>query len=135
MRTAGKLVTTVVDLFSRHSTRIAVLDTTVNHIPEVLEFGYKPDVEGDSTSGIHEYVLVGASCLAGDSFGRYRFDVPLSIGDTVTFANIGAYAQVKSHRFNGINLPAVWVMTSNGNLIERQSLDYNDFLIQWRTNG
>ena len=135
VRTAGKLVTTVVDLFTRHSTRIAVLDTTVNHIPEVLEFGYKPDVEGDCPSGIHEYVLVGASCLSGDSFGRFRFHVPLSVGDTVTFANVGAYAQVKSHRFNGINLPSVWITTSTGNLIERQSLDYDDFLKHWRTNG
>ena len=134
VRTSGKLISTIVDLFDRHSTRIAVLDTSVNHMPEVLEFGYQPDVEGASTTGVHEYVLAGASCLAGDTFGRYHFDAPLSVADTITFVDVGAYAQAKSHRFNGINLPSVWIRSTEGILMERQSLDYADYLIHWKAN-
>ena len=134
VRSAGKLVATIVDLFDRHNTRIAVLDTSVNHMPEVLEFGYQPDVEGTCSAGAHEYVFVGASCLAGDAFGTYRFDTPFSVGDTVTFADLGAYAQAKSHRFNGINVPSVWIRSPEGILRERQSLDYDEYLIHWRAN-
>ena len=47
VRTAGNLVTTVIDAFEREGRRIAVLDTTVNHIPEALEFDYQPDVIGE----------------------------------------------------------------------------------------
>ena len=135
VRSAGHLVASVVDLFERHDTRIAILDTSVNHLPEVLEFGYQPEVEGSTVDGDHEYVLAGGSCLAGDTFGRYRFDAPLSIGTTITFIEAGAYAQAKSHRFNGINLPAVWIASPDGSLTERQMLDYASYLEHWMPNA
>jgi carboxynorspermidine decarboxylase len=129
------LVASVIDIFERHDTRIAILDTSVNHLPEVLEFGYQPEVEGSTVDGDHEYVLAGGSCLAGDTFGRYRFDAPLSIGTTITFIEAGAYAQAKSHRFNGINLPAVWIASPDGSLTERQMLDYASYLEHWMPNA
>ena len=131
VRSAGYLVSTVIDEFNRDGTSIAVLDTSVNHIPEVLEFGLEPEVIGATELGQYEYLLVGSSCLAGDVFGRYRFAEPLELRKTVTFMNVGSYAQSKSDRFNGINLPAVWLATPDGLLEQRQSLGYENFLEQW----
>ena len=54
-----------------------MLDTTVNHMPEVFEYQFRPDVLGHNDAGAYEYVLAGMSCLAGDIFGEYRFDAPL----------------------------------------------------------
>ena len=135
VRAAGYLVASVIDSFARDSTQVAILDTSVNHLPEVLEFGYQPEIEGGSTDGDYEYLLAGSSCLAGDVFGTYRFDAPLAIGSTVTFTEAGAYAQAKSHRFNGINLPAVWIMSPDGSLRERQMLDFESYLQQWMPNA
>ena len=135
VRAAGNLVASVVDAFERDGTRVAVLDTSVNHIPEVLEFGYQPDVKESTLDGDHEYLLAGGSCLAGDAFGKYRFSTPLAKGTTLTFTEAGAYAQAKSHRFNGINLPSVWIASPEGSLTERQSLDYNSYLQHWMPNA
>ena len=131
VRAAGYLVSSVIDMIDRYGTQVAVLDTSVNHLPEVLEFGYQPEVQGSAPDGGYEYLLAGGSCLAGDVFGRYRFHTPLAIGSTVTFTEVGAYAQAKSHRFNGINLPSVWVACPSGSLEERQSHDYGIYLEHW----
>ena len=131
VRTAGYLIASVIDIFERCNTKVAILDTSVNHLPEVLEFGYRPEVEGSIEAGKFEYLLAGGSCLAGDVFGCYGFDVPLIIGSRVTFAEAGAYSQAKSHRFNGINLPSVWVTSPSGDLTKRQSLDYENYLQYW----
>ena len=131
VRTAGYLVASVIDEFERNGTIVAVLDTSVNHIPEVLEFGWQPEVAGSTENGGYEYLLAGSSCLAGDVFGRYHFDEPLEVGKTVTFMGVGSYAQAKSDRFNGINLPAVWVATPDGLFTRRQSLGYENYLEHW----
>ena len=131
VRPAGNLIASVVDIFERCDIRVAILDTSVNHLPEVLEFGYQPDVKESTDDGSHEYVLAGGSCLAGDVFGRYRFDAPLELGMTITFAEAGAYAQAKSHRFNGINLPSVWIASPDGSLTARQSPDYKSYVEHW----
>ena len=81
VRNSSVLVSQVVDLFDVDGRRIAVLDTSVNHMPEVLEFSYQPDVLEQSENGQHEYVLAGSTCLAGDVFGTYRFNSELDIGD------------------------------------------------------
>ena len=134
VRTAGYLVASVIDVFERDGIHVAILDTSVNHLPEVLEFGYVPEVEGSTADGAHEYLLAGSSCLAGDVFGRYRFQTPLDINNTITFTEAGAYAQAKSHRFNGINLPSVWTVGSDGKRIVHQEFDYVDYLRHWMPN-
>ena len=125
---AGSLVSSIIDLFESDGKTIVVLDTTVNHLPEVLEFQYKPDVMDSIEDGEFEYILAGASCLAGDKFGTYRFKAPLEIGSRVVFENVGAYSLVKAHMFNGINLPSVYLMRESGDLELIQEFTYEDFL-------
>jgi len=128
VRSAGSLVATVSDLFERDGCRIAVLDASVNHLPETFEYNYKVDVTNEVDDGDHTYTLAGSSCLAGDLFGEYTFDAPLRVGQRLVFEDVGAYSLVRAHRFNGINLPSVYEYGCDGELLLRKAFDYDDFL-------
>lgn len=112
-RRAGTVEATVHDLIDNGDLQIAVLDTTVNHMPEVFEFQFEPDVLGHVDGGAHSYILAGCTCLAGDVFGEYAFDTPLRIGSRITFLNMGAYTSTKAHRFNGVALPSIYTKRGN----------------------
>jgi carboxynorspermidine decarboxylase len=128
VRSSGYLVATVIDLFRANGKSIAVLDTTVNHVPEVFEYQVAPDIMGHDDDGDHEYQLAGSSCLAGDVMGDYGFRRPLKVGSRVVLKNVGAYTMVKAHMFNGINLPAVYSISAAGELTLRRRFTYDDFL-------
>lgn len=125
------LVAQVVDLFVSDGAQVAVLDTTVNHMPEVFEYQFSPGIVGDTNEGRYCYILAGATCLAGDVFGEYAFDTPLAVGSRVTFTGVGAYTLVKSHMFNGINLPTIYALTPAGDLTLQKRYDYEDFRHTW----
>ncbi len=125
---AGTLVASVLDIFESDGKTIAVLDTTVNHLPEVLEFQYRPDVLNDTPGGKFEYILAGCTCLAGDVFGEYRFEEPLSVGSRVVFLGCGAYSLVKAHMFNGVNLPTIYIQRGNGEVEVIRRFGYEDYL-------
>jgi carboxynorspermidine decarboxylase len=128
---AGSLVATVMDLFKHGDAEIAVLDTSVNHQPEVFEYQRTPHVLESMATGAYEYLLAGGTCLAGDLFGRHRFVQPLRIGSRVTFSGVGAYALAKAHRFNGHNLPAIYLRLPTGELQLLKQYDYEDYYRQW----
>ena len=125
--TAGFLVASVVDILESGDATIVILDTTVNHLPEVFEYQYEPNVQGHADDGQFEYTLAGCSCLAGDVFGQYAFHEPLGVGSKVIFENVGAYSLVKAHMFNGINLPTIYVLTETGDLVMKKRFTYEDF--------
>lgn len=128
VRSAGYLVASVIDMFRAGGKSIAVLDTTVNHVPEVFEYQFEPDVLGHDDDGEFEYRLAGSSCLAGDVFGEYAFPKRLRLGSRIVLSNVGAYAMVKAHMFNGINLPAIYSVTSARELVLRRRFTFEDFL-------
>ena len=134
VRGAGFLVASILDIFDVDGSRIVVLDTTVNHMPEVLEFNYRPDVIGQQEDGLFEYILAGSTCLAGDVFGTYRFTEPLEVGGKIVFEEAGAYTLAKAHRFNGINLPEVGVLSADGQYRVCKTFTYQDFTEYWMTN-
>ena len=105
---AGFLISSIVDLFERSGKRIAVLDTSVNHLPKVFECQESPEVIDHKKTNPYSYILTGATCLAGDVFGEYRFSHKLSLGDLIVFKNVGAYSVVKAHKFNGIEIPQIY---------------------------
>lgn len=125
VRRAGSIEATVQDILDGDDTQIAILDATVNHMAEVFEFQFEPDVRGHVDGGMHPYILAGCTCLAGDVFGEYAFDIPLSVGTRVTFLNMGAYTMTKAHRFNGIALPTVYTRRADGvmRLVVEDSFD------------
>ena len=111
---------------------MAVLDTTVNHMPEVFEYVFEPDVAGHSEEAPYSYILAGSSCLAGDIFGEYAFSDELTIGDRVIFENVGAYTIAKAHMFNGIDLPAIYSLTPKGDLVLRKNFGQSAFAERWK---
>lgn len=123
---AGSIVTTVVDLFESGGREVAVLDTSVSHVPEVLEYQYVPEIAGPD--GCHRYVLDGASCLAGDTFGHHCLATKLDVGSRVVITDVGAYSLVKASWFNGIALPTVYSRSADGILTRRMSFGFEDFL-------
>jgi carboxynorspermidine decarboxylase len=127
VRDACFIVAGVVDLIESDGKAIAILDTTVNHIPEVFEYQFSPTVLNETQTGAFTYSLTGGTCLAGDVFGDYSFDEPLEIGSRVIFSSVGAYSFVKSHMFNGINLPTVFSIDAIGRFTVRQQFTYEDF--------
>ncbi len=132
IREAGFIVSTVLDTFDSGGKTIAVLDTTVNHMPEVFEYVFEPDVAGHHDQAPNSFILAGSSCLAGDIFGEYAFTEPLTIGDRVIFENVGAYTLVKAHMFNGIDLPTVYALTADGRLHLRRDFRRSAFTEHWK---
>ena len=132
VRKAGYLVSAVLDIIQSNGKNVAILDTTVNHLPEVLEFQYEPDVQGHREGAPHVYILAGCSCLAGDLFGEYAFDEKLQVGSRVVFENVGAYSTVKWHTFNGINLPSIYLLTETGELVLQKEFTYEDYAAKHR---
>lgn len=127
VRDAGWLVSTVLDLFESDGKTVAVLDTTVNHLPEAFDNQDRPQVLGDTPGGRHRYLLAGCTCLAGDVFGEYAFEAPLEVGSRLVFRGVGAYTLVKAHMFNGVNLPAVYAVSANGELTLKKRFTFADF--------
>ncbi len=130
---AGSLLTTVVDCFERDGQAIAVLDTGVQHLPEVFEYQRAPPLKEHRSEGAHAVLLAGCSCLAGDLFGEYRFARPLSVGDRVTFERVGAYSLIKASWFNGYGLPSVYLRKPGGRMQHMKSYAYEDYHKQWST--
>ena len=131
VRNAALLVSQVIDLIEVDGKTVAVLDTSVNHLPEVLEFNYQPEVLGQSNGAGYEYILAGSTCLAGDVFGAYCMRSKLEIGTRVVFPGSGAYTLAKAHRFNGVNLPNIWALGYDGILRLRKQYTFQHYKDQW----
>ncbi len=127
---AGFLLTTVLDRFISDGKSVLVLDTSVNHNPEVFEYQIKPILLEEDGSGDESAILVGSTCLAGDLFGEYRFNRLPEVGDKLVFSNVGAYSLIKASRFNGYNLPDIYAIRA-GCVGLRKSYNYEDFRQQW----
>lgn len=125
---AGYIVSSVIDIFESDDKNIAVLDTTVNHMPEVFEYQYRPEIMQEAPDGTHEYILAGSTCLAGDVFGTYKFAEPLDIDSRIVFQYMGAYTLVKAHMFNGVNLPSIYAYTQDGRLELKKEFGYEDYI-------
>ena len=130
VRKCGSLVGSVVDLFESDGQKVAVLDTSVNHMPEVFEYQFEPGVLGHREGALHRYLLAGSTCLAGDIFGEYHFDESLHIGSRLIFCDMGSYTLVKAHWFNGVPLPNVYSLSPSGVPTLQHRFSYNDFKLR-----
>lgn len=135
VRSAGYLVTEILDITPIDGTNVVILDTTVNHMPEVFEFNYSPEVFGQLDNGPYEYILAGTTCLAGDIFGTYRFADPLEVGQRLIFCDAGAYALSKAHRFNGVNLPNIGLLETTNEYRITKTYSYRDFISFWTNHA
>ncbi len=128
---AGYLVSSVIDLFESDGKTIAVLDSSVNHNPELFEYQRRPDLAGEMPGSSHGVILAGATCLSGDLFGEYQLPQPLKLADRVIFKNVGAYSMIKANRFNGQNLPSIYALERDGAITLKRHYHYQEYRAQW----
>jgi carboxynorspermidine decarboxylase len=127
---AGFLVSTVIDSFVSDGKTLVILDTSVNHNPEVFEYQRQPELHEHDPKGPYPAILAGCTCLAGDVFGEYRFSKLPEIGDKVVFNNVGAYSLIKANRFNGYNLPDIYLHQGQ-RITKLKQYAYQDYRRQW----
>ena len=127
VRGAGFLICEVVDVVSSGGGSIAVVNASINHLPEVFEYQFEPDVVGHCERAENRYTLAGSTCLAGDIFGEYAFAEELKIGSRIVFENVGAYTTTKSNMFNGIPLPTIFLARLDNTLELLNECTYDDF--------
>ena len=127
---AGYLASRVLDVAENGKTRIAVLDASAAcHMPDVLEMPYRPPVYGAEEAAVkaHTFCLGGPTCLAGDVIGEYSFDAPLGEGDLLLFGDMAIYTTCKNNTFNGMPLPDIFVLRTDGQLQCLRAFEYTDF--------
>lgn len=128
---AGFLLTTVLDRFCSGGKTLLILDTSVNHHPQIFEYQLKPTLVNEDINGGETAILAGCSCLAGDLFGEYRFNKVPEVGERLLFADVGAYSLIKASRFNGYPLPAFYL--AGDGYIKCLKVDrYSDYRQQWQ---
>lgn len=126
---AGYLVTTVLET-GKNGINVAITDASAAcHMPDVLEMPYRPNIIGADLPE-HKpftYRLGGNTCLAGDIIGDYSFDEPLREGARLVFEDMAIYSMCKNNTFNGIPLPAIYLLKENGEVELLKKFGYDDF--------
>ena len=128
---AGYLVSRVLDVVENSGHAIAILDASAAcHMPDVLEMPYQPPILDTSAQlkGGSVLRLAGPTCLAGDVVGDYTFSSAPMVGDAVIFGDMAIYTTCKNNTFNGMPLPDLWKLTSDGKLIRLTDFGYSDFV-------
>ena len=127
---AGYLVTTVLDTLQNGDTRLAILDMSAAcHTPDVIEMPYRPPLLDAGEPGEKPCTvrLGGPTCLAGDVMGDYSFKAPLAPGQRLVFGDMAIYTTCKNNTFNGMPLPDIWLLRSDGSLARLAHFGYQDF--------
>ena len=125
----GYLVATVLDTV-KNGMDLAILDTSATcHMPDTLEMPYRPMIIGSGMPNEKPYTyrLGGMTCLAGDVIGDYSFDEPLKAGDTLVFTDMAHYTMVKTHMFNGVNLPSICLYNEEKGMQVIREFHYEDY--------
>ena len=127
---AGYLLTRVLDIVENSGEKIAILDSSAAcHMPDVIEMPYTPPLLNASSdnSKPYSYRLGGPTCLSGDVIGDYSFDSELKIGDMLVFGDMAIYTTVKNNTFNGMPLPNIYSLKSDGSTERLTDFGYSDF--------
>ena len=125
----GVLIASVLDIF-HNGMDIAILDTSASaHMPDVLEMPYRPVIEGAGLPGEYPftYRLAGLTCLAGDVIGDFSFPAPLNVGDRLVFQDMAHYTMVKNNTFNGVRLPSIGILSTQGEFRLVRKFGYPDY--------
>ena len=109
---------------------IAILDVSASaHMPDCLEMPYRPMIRGSAEPGVlpYSYRLGAPTCLAGDVIGDYSFESAIEIGDEVIFEDMIHYTIVKNNTFNGIPLPSIGMLRSDGSFKLLREFGYEHY--------
>lgn len=127
----GFLKSTVLDIVHSAGIDVAILDVSfAAHMPDTLEMPYKPRIRhaaSEPVTGKPTYRFGGMTCLAGDYYGDYSFESPLTIGDEIIFEDMIHYTMVKTTTFNGVNLPDIGMIDKQGIYKRFKHFGYESF--------
>ena len=127
---AGYLLSRVLDIVENGDDKIAILDASAAcHMPDVIEMPYTPplmNAVSDDTKPFR-YRLAGPTCLSGDVIGDYSFDSELETGDMLVFGDMAIYTTCKNNTFNGMPLPDIFRLGSDGSIEKLTGFGYGDF--------
>lgn len=127
---AGYLMTRVLDIVENNGIKIAILDSSAAcHMPDVIEMPYTPPLLNAASDGTkpYKYRLAGPTCLSGDVTGDYSFDNELKRGDMLIFGDMAIYTTVKNNTFNGMPLPDIYKLGTDGSVEKFTDFGYSDF--------
>lgn len=124
----GELHASVLDIVENTGIKTAIIDASFAcHMPDCLEMPYKPAITESKDNGQFRYRIGGNSCLSGDFISDWGFDHELREGDRLTFEDMNHYTNVKTHMFNGIQHPDVWLRKNDGEMLLLRHYDYADY--------
>lgn len=104
------------------------LDRNQNTVSSEQFFGLPPvHRAGEPGEQTYSYKLSSCTCLAGDIIGDYSFQREIVPGDRLYFEDMAIYSMVKNNTFNGMRLPDIAVMDSEGCCMVQKSFGYEDF--------
>lgn len=106
---------------------LAIVDASIEaHMLDLLI--YRIEAKIAPNAGQHTYMICGKSCLAGDIFGEFQFENPLSVGDRISIQDAGGYTMVKKNWFNGVHMPSIAVRELDGQVRLVKSFTYTDYV-------
>jgi carboxynorspermidine decarboxylase len=106
---------------------VAIVDSSTEaHMPDLLIYQQSAQIVPDE--GSYSYLVCGKSCLAGDTFGEFRFDRELKPGDRISIQDAAGYTIVKKNWFNGIQMPAIVVRELDGRLNLVRQFSFEDYV-------
>lgn len=126
----GFLRAKIEDVLLKDDLHVAMLDASFSaHMPDTLEMPYQPVIRGFSQqSGQYKIKFGGNTCLAGDQMGLYYTDRIPEFGDDVILEDMIHYTMVKTTTFNGVNLPSIGMIHTNGEFELLKSPSYQDYI-------
>jgi len=127
---AGYLITEIMDIVENHEIQTLILDASAAcHMPDVLEMPYRPPLyaSGQPDEKEFNYRLSSCTCLAGDIIGEYSFENQQHIGGRLCFEDMMIYSMVKNNTFNGMPLPDIGILHTDGSYEVIKKFDYQDF--------
>lgn len=128
----GVLVARVEDIVRNGGRNTMMLNVSFAcHMPDCLEMPYKPVILGmhDPVEGEESWFMGGNSCLAGDTYGSWAFDVAHTpkVGDPVVFRDMIHYTMVKTTMFNGVTHPSIVIYTPEEGFKVIRTFGYHDY--------
>ena len=106
---------------------LAVVDSSTEaHMLDLLI--YRETAPLGNSTGEHEYMICGKTCLAGDIFGEGRFDAPLQVGDRISIGDAAGYTMVKKNWFNGVHMPSIAVKEADGSVRVVREFSFDDYV-------
>ena len=124
---AGELITRVLDII-HNEIDIAIVDSSTEaHMLDLLVYQEQAKIK-NSGKGKFKYMIAGRSCLAGDTFGTFKFKTKLKTGSIIRIADAAGYTMVKKNWFNGLTMPSIVIKRLNGKMDVIRNFKYKDFV-------